>query len=118
MNIPGHHSDDSDNRRQMRALLAAQDWASRPRGEPGGWPVELRVALDLMLDAPHPTLVCWSERYLMLYNDAYAALLGHAHPGALGRPLSEVMPTMWPEVKPLADAAMAGRPGHVEDLCV
>lgn len=118
MNIHGHHSDDPDNRRQMRALLAAHDWSSSPMGEPGGWPVELRVALDLMLDAPHPTLVCWSERYLMLYNDAYAALLGLAHPGALGRPLSEVMPTMWPAVKPLADAAMAGRPGHVEDLCV
>ncbi len=87
-------------------------------GAPDGWPVELRVALDLMLDTPHPTLVCWSERYLMLYNDAYAALLGAAHPGALGRPLSDVMPTMWPEVKPVADAAMAGQPGHVDDLCV
>ena len=102
----------------MRAVLATHDWTSTPLGEPGAWPVELRVALDLMLDAPHPTLVCWSGRYLMLYNDAYAALLGPAHPGALGKPLSEVMPTMWPEVRPLADAAMAGRPAHVEDLCV
>jgi len=102
----------------MQAVLATHDWTSTPLGEPGAWPVELRVALDLMLDAPHPTLVCWSGRYLMLYNDAYAALLGPAHPGALGKPLSEVMPTMWPEVRPLADAAMAGRPAHVEDLCV
>ncbi|WP_313168113.1 hybrid sensor histidine kinase/response regulator [Massilia oculi] len=99
-------------------MLSTHDWTSTPLGEPGAWPVELRVALDLMLDAPHPTLVCWSGRYLMLYNDAYAALLGPAHPGALGKPLSEVMPTMWPEVRPLADAAMAGRPAHVEDLCV
>jgi len=118
MNISRHHSDDFDKRRQMRALLAAHDWSSSPMGEPGGWPVELRVALDLMLDAPHPTLVCWSGRYLMLYNDAYAALLGPAHPAAFGRPLSEVMPSMWPEVRPLADAAMAGQPGHVKDLCV
>jgi len=102
----------------MRSLLAAHDWSSTPMGAPAGWPVELRVALDLMLDTPHPTLVCWSERYLMLYNDAYAALLGAAHPGALGRPMSDVMPTLWPEVKPVADAAMAGQPGHVDDLCV
>ena len=116
MNIPGHHSDDPDKR--QRALLAAHDWTSSPLGEPGGWPVELRVALDLMLDAPYPTLVCWTGQYLMFYNDAYAQLLGAAHPAALGRPLGEVMPTMWPEVKPLADAAMAGRAGQVEDLCV
>ncbi|MGF6273148.1 PAS domain S-box-containing protein [Massilia sp. UYP11] len=118
MNTPGHHSDDSDHRQPMRSLLAAHDWSSSPMGAPDGWPVELRVALDLMLDAPHPTMVCWSGRYLMLYNDAFATLLGPAHPGALGRPLNEVMPAMWPEVKPLADAAMAGRPGHVEHLCV
>ncbi|MDY0977408.1 ATP-binding protein [Massilia sp. CFBP9012] len=118
MNIPGHHSDDSDDRQRMRALLAAHDWTCSPMGEPGAWPVELRVALDLMLDAPYPTLVCWTGQYLMLYNDAYARLLGAAHPAALGKPLSEVMPTLWPDVAPLADAAMAGRSGQVEDLSV
>ncbi|AWL06789.1 ATP-binding protein [Massilia oculi] len=118
MRTLGPYSDDSNNPQQMRALLATHDWTSTSLGEPGAWPVELRVALDLMLDAPHPTLVCWGGRYLMLYNDAYAALLGRAHPGALGRPLSEVMPTIWPDIEPLADAAMEGRPGHVEDLCV
>jgi len=102
----------------MRTLLATHDWSASPIGKHDAWPVELRVALDLMLDTPHPTLVCWSGRYLMLYNDAYAELLGAAHPGALGKPLAEVMPTLWPDVAPLADAAMAGRPGLVEDLCV
>ncbi|WP_187271444.1 hybrid sensor histidine kinase/response regulator [Massilia arenae] len=118
MNIPGHHSDDSDKRQRMRTLLTAHDWSATPMGEPDAWPVELRVALDLMLDAPYPTLVCWTGQYLMLYNDAYAQLLGAAHPAALGKPLSEVMPTLWPDVAPLADAAMAGRSGQVEDLCV
>ena len=102
----------------MRTLLATHDWSASPIGKYDAWPVELRVALDLMLDTPHPTLVCWSGRYVMLYNDAYAELLGAAHPGALGKPLAEVMPTLWPNVAPLADAAMAGRPGKVEDLCV
>ena len=113
----GHHSDDH-HQTAMRALLAAHDWSASPLGEPGGWPVELRVALDLMLDTPYPTLVCWTGQYLMLYNDAYAELLGAAHPAALGRPLSQVMPTLWPAVAPLADAAMAGRPGQLEELCV
>lgn len=118
MSTTGHHSDDRDEQTGMRALLAAHDWSTSPIGAPDGWPVELRVALDLMLDAPFPTLVCWTGHYLMLYNDAYADLLGRAHPTALGKPIAEVMPTLWPDVAPLADGAMAGRPGRVEDLCV
>lgn len=102
----------------MRALFAVHDWSAGPMGEPDSWPVELRVALDLMLDTPQPTLVCWSGRHLMLYNDAYAELLGAAHPGSLGKPLSEVMPTLWPSVEPLAAAALEGRPQQVEDLCI
>lgn len=101
----------------MRARLASHDWSASPLGERGRWPVELRVALELMLDSPHPTMVCWSGRFLMLYNDAYAALLGAAHPAALGRPLSEAVPGLWPDVAPLAAAAMAGRPGQVGNWC-
>ena len=118
MSTSGQYSHDHDEQQGMRALLAAHDWSTSPIGASDGWPVELLVALDLMLDAPFPTLVCWSGQYLMLYNDAYAQLLGPAHPAALGRPISDVMPTLWPDVAPLADAAMAGRPGRVEDLCV
>lgn len=114
----GRHSDDHTDQTAMRALLAAHDWSASPMGDPGAWPVELRVALDLMLDAPYPMLVCWTGQYLMLYNDAYADLLGAAHPAALGRPLSQVMPTLWPDIAPLADAAMASQPGQLEDLCV
>ena len=118
MNELGQHSDDRTDQPSMRALLAAHDWSAGPMGDPGGWPVELRVALDLMLDAPYPTLVCWTGDYLMLYNDAYAELLGAAHPAALGRPMAQVMPILWPDIAPLADAAMAGRPGQLDDLCV
>ena len=102
----------------MCTLIATHDWSATSMGDPDAWPVELRVALGLMLDTPHPTLVCWSGDYLMLYNDAYAELLGAAHPAALGKPLAEVMPTLWPSVAPLAAAAMAGAPRQVKDLCV
>lgn len=102
----------------MRALIAAHDWSTSAMGDPGGWPVELRVALDLMLDAPQPTLVCWTAQHLMLYNDAYAALLGAAHPAALGEPMQAVMAALWPDIAPLAAAAMAGRPGRLDDVCI
>ncbi|WP_137173422.1 ATP-binding protein [Massilia sp. HP4] len=118
MSALSQHSDEHTGQPAMRALLAAYDWSASPMGDPSAWPVELRVAFDLMLDSPHPTLVCWTGRYLMLYNDAYAGLLGARHPFAFGRPLEDVMPTMWPDVQPLADAAMAGRPGHIDELCV
>ena len=102
----------------MRALLHSHDWAATPLGERASWPPELRVAVDLMLDARYPALVGWSGDALILYNDAYAALLGTRHPAVLGQPMRDIWPALYPEVAAEVASAMGGVPAHVEDHCV
>lgn len=102
----------------MRALLRQHDWAATPLGDPATWPAELRVAVDLMLDARYPALIGWTGDALILYNDAYATLLGDRHPAVLGQPLREVWPALYPEVAAEVASALAGAPAYVEDHCV
>jgi len=96
----------------MRALLPHHGWAAPGLGAPSTWAPELRVAVDLMLDHRHPAMVGWGERSLILYNDAYAALLGERHPAALGQPLAEVWSDLSAELGPAIDGALDGTPWH------
>ena len=96
----------------MRAQLSSHGWAAQGLGAPASWPPELRVAVDLMLDTRHPALVGWGERSLVLYNDAYAALLGARHPAALGQPLADAWPELWTQLGPMVHGALGGAPAH------
>ncbi len=106
----------------MRARVRGHDWAATALGEAAGWPPELRVALDLMLDARHPALVGWRapaqafDPALVFYNDAYARLLGQDHPCALGQSLRDVLPDAWLRIAPLVDSALAGNPAYLDDV--
>jgi len=104
----------------MRALVRHHDWAATALGDVASWPPELRVAVDLMLDARHPALVGWgtpaSPAMPVLFNDAYARLLGDGYPRALGQPLSGILPAAWPRLAPLVDSALAGAPAWLDDV--
>jgi len=104
----------------MRALVRDHDWAATALGDAAGWPPELRVAVDLMLDARHPALVGWgtpaSPAMPVLFNDAYARLLGAGYPRALGQPLSAILPDAWPRLAPLVGSALAGAPAWLDDV--
>ena len=104
----------------MRALVRDHDWAATALGDAAGWPPELRVAVDLMLDARHPALVGWStpasSAMPVLFNDAYARLLGDGYPRALGQPLSSILPAAWPRLAPLVGSALAGAPAWLDDV--
>ena len=99
----------------MRALLRTHPWESSVLGPMDSWPRELHAALDIMLDAQHPALVGWGPDAMILYNDAYARLLGARHPAALGRPFSAVWPELWPSVGARVTGALAGTSQHVVD---
>jgi PAS fold len=52
--------------------------------------------------------VRWGPDLIMIYNDAYAALLGDRHPRALGRPLREIWAEIYSELGPLNKAILRG----------
>jgi hypothetical protein len=50
------------------------------------WPQSLQTAVDIMLASGHAMQLAWGPERTVLYNDAYAPMLGDRHPRALGLP--------------------------------
>ena len=69
---------------EMGARMRAFDWSATALGPLEQWPQSLRACVRVMLGSGYPMLICWGPAYTMLYNDAYAALIGTRHPAALG----------------------------------
>ena len=95
------------------ARIQAHDWAHSPLGPIDGWDPVVRATVEVMLASPMPMVFTWGGDHLMLYNDAYADLLGDKHPGALGRPAGEVFGSLWqaPGVGTVIDDVFrSGRP--------
>ena len=52
------------------------DWSRTALGDPAGWPLSLRVTVDILLNSPQAMLLMWGPEQIMVYNDAYAELVG------------------------------------------
>lgn len=99
----------------MRRQLDAYDWATFPQGHPETWPAAVRTAFQLMLDSLQPTALAWGPELALFYNDAYAELLGHRHPDAMGRSFRGVWQELRPALDPLIERALAGEPCILQD---
>ncbi len=104
------------NQGQMLALMRERDWGNSPLGAPETWPPALATAASMMLHSAFPMFVAWGGELRLLYNDAYARLLGDKHPAALGQPMQRVWGALWPDIVPLIDRAMSGKPVHYSDM--
>lgn len=96
-----------DGDSEMAARMRVFDWSSTPLGPPQLWPESLRTACRICLTSRFPILLWWGPQLRMLYNDAYAPVLGHKHP-ALARPGAQVWADVWPIVGPMLDSVLAG----------
>jgi CheY-like chemotaxis protein len=77
---------------QQAASAASFDWSQTRLGARARWPHALRVAVDIVLDAPLPMLLVWGGERIVVFNQAYAALAGPAH----ARPPGASVPPIWP----------------------
>ena len=91
---------------EMGARMRAFDWSATALGPLEKWPQSLRACVRVMLGSGYPMLICWGPAYKMLYNDAYAALIGTRHPAALGCSKPEVLPEAWDYIGPRFDRVM------------
>ena len=103
-------------RTPMDELLRTHDWRQSPLGPPQAWPRELHTVLDLMLGSKFPMFVAYGPQLGLLYNDAYAEVLGAKHPASLGRRFEEVWTEIWHEILPIVEGAMEGRSTFHKDL--
>jgi len=99
----------------MGVRLRTQDW-SATLGPAPGWPPSLKTLVGVMLAAVQPMFIAWGPNRTLLYNDAYAPLLGQKHPDALGRPFFDVWPEVHSEIGALFDQVFAGQPVHMDDI--
>ena len=87
--------------RSLPELIGVRDWTATPIGPMEGWPASLRTALSICLESRFPILIWWGPELVMLYNDAYAPLIGSKHPAALGQRGAECFPEIWEIIGPM-----------------
>jgi signal transduction histidine kinase len=69
---------------EMGARIRAFDWSATKLGPLARWSQSLKTAVSICIGSPLPTALWWGRELVLIYNDAYARLLGTEHPIALG----------------------------------
>ena len=77
---------------ELARLMREYPWRDSPLGAPDAWPQSLRTAVSICLGSRFPILIWWGPELVMLYNDAYAPVIGAKHPDALGQPGEDCFP--------------------------
>ena len=90
-------------------LVRLFDWSPTPLGAMDTWPERLRAAVDLCLRSAIPAALYIGDTRILLYNDAWADLIGGED--ALGRPAPEVATSLWPIVETLVPGIVQGGEG-------
>src|SRR6478752_3547138 len=93
---------------ELPARVAAFNWAATALGPMRDWSPSLKWAVDLVLASGFPMSVRWGPDLIMIYNDAYAVMLGDRHPDALGKPLRETWPEIFGELGVLNQSILRG----------
>lgn len=96
-------------------LVRQLDWTKTPLGAPEDWPVALKTTVGMILNSGFPALIAWGPELTILYNDPFRPILGNK-PEAMGRPLCESWSEVWDDIRPIAEAALAGKATFLEDF--
>lgn len=76
-------------------LLETTDWAATGLGSREDWSPALAAVVRTVLSAPLPAALVLGDDLTLVYNDAYAQVIGAKHPAAFGRPAPEVLAENW-----------------------
>ncbi|MBW8906653.1 MAG: response regulator [Betaproteobacteria bacterium] len=92
---------------EMGERMRGLDWSKTVLGPVEGWRQSLRSAVSTCIGSRFPIVLYWGPQRIVLYNDAYAEILGAKHPWALGRPCEEVWSEIWSVIAPMLDGVVA-----------
>lgn len=101
---------------EMALRVRDFDWTKTPLGPRMAWSQSLDQIVAVILASGFPMAVRWGRELTSIYNDAYRPILGNKHPAALGKPLREVWPEIYDELRPLNDAILEGERGNFFDV--
>lgn len=97
---------------------ASYDWSASALGESAQWPLPLRVAADLLLNAPLPALLVWGREMVLLFNESYGALAGPSYGRVPGGAVPPVMPPPLAAAGAALERAWNGEAVVVPDLAL
>lgn len=100
----------------MATSIRAFDWSSTSLGPIADWPQSLKTTVDNMLCSGHAMMLAWGPERTILYNDAYAPMMGDWHPAGLGLPLCDAWPDVWDEIAPLVERVFEGETVRFENM--
>ena len=102
----------------LRERIAAFDWAATPLGPRAAWSPSLTFAVDMIVASRFPSALRWGPDLVLIYNDAYAPMLGERHPRVLGKSFAEAPPTSAADSEGPERAILSGASGGnvIEDL--
>ncbi len=100
----------------MSFTVRQHDWSSSPLGPLENWSLPLRTLLGVMQGSNQPMFVAWGPARTLIYNDAYAPILGRKHPAAMGQPFLEVWSEIRDDLSPIVEQAYSGQPVQMDDL--
>ena len=101
-------ADPGDPRTELQTKVLEHDWSATALGPQAEWSPTLRTAVGTALNSRFPMLLMWGPELVMIYNDAYAPMLGLRHPAALGGASRDVWADVWPDIEPMVDDVFAG----------
>ena len=89
-------------------LARTCDWSTTALGPRHTWASAVEHVVAVLLEAPVPMCYQHGPSLAMVYNDAFATLLGHKHPGAFAMPTPQVVSEVWdqPNVGPAFQAVL------------
>ena len=93
---------------ELAGLCRHLDWSKTSIGAPESWNTALRTVVRMALESPFPINLWCGPDLILIYNDAYRALLGSKHPRALGLPGAHVWSEIWIEIEPMFEAIRSG----------
>jgi two-component system sensor kinase FixL len=92
------------------------DWAGTPLGKRENWPLQLSTISDFMLEISQPAFVLWGCEKNILFNKAFAEILGGRAIEALGISRPDLRGEIWAIADPFVISANAGSSGVAEDI--
>jgi signal transduction histidine kinase len=93
----------------------SHDWDKTPLGPIEHWTTPLTCWSDFLLRCAQPALMLWGEHRALLFNDAYAEILGPGCLKILGKPFEETAASIWDQVAPYVEHAFEGHSGNIDD---
>src|SRR5215207_6557180 len=91
---------------EMGERVRALDWSKTPLGPVEQWSPTLLTSVRTCLESRYAIYLWLGPELVLIYNDAYAPMLGNKHPDSLGLPGREVWPEIWDIVGPMLNGVL------------